>query len=59
MKIDLHLHTLYGSACAYMDPDQLIQQAKSIGLDGVCITEHNQIWNSEAVERVFVPKVKT
>jgi predicted metal-dependent phosphoesterase TrpH len=52
MKIDLHLHTLYGSACAYMDPDQLIQQAKSIGLDGVCITEHNQIWSNEAIERL-------
>jgi hypothetical protein len=52
MKIDLHLHTLYGSACAYMDPDQLINQAKSIGLDGVCITEHNQIWEREAIENL-------
>jgi predicted metal-dependent phosphoesterase TrpH len=52
MKIDLHLHTLYGSACAYMDPDQLILQAKQVGLDGVCITEHNQIWDSEAIERL-------
>lgn len=52
MKIDLHLHTLYGSACAYMDPDQLIHQAKSVGLDGVCITEHNQIWDKEAIERL-------
>ncbi len=52
MKIDLHLHTLYGSSCAYMDPDQLIQQAKLRGLDGVCITEHNQIWDVEAIERL-------
>lgn len=52
MKIDLHLHTLYGSACAYMDPDQLIQQAKVMGLDGVCITEHNQLWEQEAIERL-------
>jgi predicted metal-dependent phosphoesterase TrpH len=52
IKIDLHLHTLYGSACAYMDPDQLIHQAKSMGLDGVCITEHNQIWGREALDRL-------
>ena len=52
MKIDLHLHTLYGSACAYMDPDQLINQAKLTGLDGVCITEHNQIWDIEAIDRL-------
>ncbi|MEW6184925.1 MAG: PHP domain-containing protein [Thermodesulfobacteriota bacterium] len=52
MKIDLHLHTLYGSACAYMDPDQLINQAKSVGLDGVCITEHNQIWEQKAIENL-------
>jgi predicted metal-dependent phosphoesterase TrpH len=52
MKIDLHLHTLYGSSCAYMDPDQLIHQAKLMGLDGVCITEHNQLWDQEAIERL-------
>ncbi len=52
MKIDLHLHTLYGSACAYMDPDQLIQRAKLTGLDGVCITEHNQLWEKEAIDRL-------
>lgn len=52
MKIDLHLHTLYGSSCAYMDPDQLIQQAKLMGLDGVCITEHNQLWDKGAIERL-------
>src|SRR4030042_4265810 len=52
MKIDLHLHTLYGSACAYMDPDQLINRAKLMGLDGVCITEHKQLWDIEAVGRL-------
>jgi hypothetical protein len=52
MKIDLHLHTLHGSACAYMNPDQLIVQAKSVGLEGVCITEHNQIWDADALQRL-------
>jgi len=52
MKLDLHMHTSYGSACAYMDPDQLIGQAKSIGLDGVCITDHNQVWDESVIERL-------
>lgn len=52
MKLDLHMHTSYGSACAYMDPDQLIEQAKRIGLDGVCITDHNQVWDEDVIERL-------
>ena len=52
MKIDLHNHTSYGSACAYMEPDQLVERAKAIGLGGVCITEHDQIWNVDALERL-------
>ncbi len=52
MKIDLHVHTSYGSSCSYMEPDQLIESAKAAGLDGVCITEHNQFWSPEAVLRL-------
>jgi predicted metal-dependent phosphoesterase TrpH len=52
MKIDLHTHTSYGSACAYMDPDQLVERAKFMGLDGVCITEHDQIWDVDALARL-------
>jgi len=49
LKIDLHLHTIYGSACAYMEPEQLIACAKEIGLDGICITEHDQIWGQDRI----------
>ena len=52
MKIDLHNHTSYGSACAYMEPDQLVERAKIMGLGGVCITEHDQIWPVGAIERL-------
>jgi hypothetical protein len=52
LKIDLHTHTIYGSACAYMDPDQLIFKAKSVGLDGVCITEHDQVWGDGTLDRL-------
>ena len=50
--IDLHTHTRYGSSCAYMDPDDLVKRAKTVGLDGVCITEHNQLWSQEALKRL-------
>ena len=35
-----------------MTPDELIQRAKFVGLDGVCITEHNQLWSVEALEKL-------
>jgi len=35
-----------------MDPDQLVRKAKSVGLDGVCITEHDQIWSRDNIERL-------
>lgn len=50
-RIDLHNHTSYGSACAYMTPDELIQRAKLMRLDGVCITEHNQLWSEETLDK--------
>lgn len=37
-----------------MDPDQLVRRAKQIGLDGVCITEHDQIWDKEAIDRLKI-----
>jgi hypothetical protein len=52
MKIDLHSHTSHGSSCAYMDPDQLVKRAKAVGLDGVCITDHDQIWARDAIQRI-------
>jgi len=52
LVIDLHTHTRWGSACGYMDPSELVQRAKEVGLDGVCITEHNQLWNEEAIGRL-------
>jgi predicted metal-dependent phosphoesterase TrpH len=47
--VDLHTHTRYGSNCSYTEPRQLIQRAKEVGLDGVCITEHNAPWEEDAL----------
>jgi hypothetical protein len=47
--IDLHTHTRFGSNCSYMEPGQLVQRAKEVGLGAVCITEHNAPWDDEAI----------
>lgn len=47
MYLDLHLHTTAYSPCSTMSPDELMGSAKQAGLDGVCITEHNEIWSRE------------
>ena len=47
---DLHIHTTAYSACSRMSPDDMAVAAKNAGLDGVCITEHNRLWNKSALE---------
>ena len=42
MVLDLHIHTTI-SGDSIITPEQLIQAAKSAGLDGVCITEHGNV----------------
>jgi predicted metal-dependent phosphoesterase TrpH len=49
MIIDLHLHTIY-SRDSLLAPEDLIEQAIEIGLDGICVTEHNSLLASEVVE---------
>ena len=43
--VDLHTHTRHGSNCSYMEPADLVRQARLVGLDAVCITEHNAAWD--------------
>jgi hypothetical protein len=43
--IDLHIHTNVGSYDSNLDPVTLIQKAKAMGLDGVCVTEHDRGWD--------------
>ncbi len=52
MKIDLHLHTKPRSQCSYIDPGELIAEAKKIGLDGFCLTEHQVLWEIESVQEL-------
>ncbi len=52
MLIDLHNHTLPRSSDSSLRVEELILQAKTRGLDGVCLTEHDNTWNSKEVERI-------
>lgn len=44
MKFDHHLHTSRHSPDSEMDPLDMLERAREIGLDGVVITEHDYQW---------------
>ena len=48
--IDLHMHTSPASPCASDSADAMIEEAKRIGLDGVCFSDHNYVWSAEAIK---------
>lgn len=50
MIIDLHVHTSPASPCSSAPVDALIEEAKTIGLDGICLTDHNYVWDPNQVE---------
>jgi hypothetical protein len=52
MIIDLHVHTSPRSPCSLIDPRQLVAEARKIGLDGLCLTEHHAIWTDEDVSEL-------
>ncbi|MGD9080032.1 MAG: PHP domain-containing protein [Desulfobacterales bacterium] len=47
--IDLHVHTYPASPCSSAIADDLIQEAKRIGLDAICFTDHNFVWEPERI----------
>lgn len=52
MIIDLHVHTFPASPCSSAPVDELIEEAKRIGLDGICLTDHNYVWDPGLVENL-------
>ena len=50
MIIDIHTHTYPTSDDSMLTPEELIHEAKRIGLDGVCITDHDGFWDPKDVE---------
>ena len=51
MFVDLHVHTTRKSSDSSLSPTELIQEAKRIGLDGVCLTEHGGPWDRHEFQR--------
>ncbi|HEX2171224.1 MAG TPA: PHP domain-containing protein [Dehalococcoidia bacterium] len=49
MKFDLHTHTTIHSGCSRLTPQQLVERARAVGLDGLVITEHDAQWTPDAV----------
>jgi predicted metal-dependent phosphoesterase TrpH len=50
MVIDLHVHSAPASQCSSIMLEPLIEEAREIGLDGICLTDHNHRWDSRDVE---------
>ena len=52
MRIDLHIHTSPRSPCSHLGLEELIQEAKRLKLDGICLTEHQVVWSPEDAEKL-------
>jgi predicted metal-dependent phosphoesterase TrpH len=49
LAIDLHVHTSEASPCSSALLGDLVTEAKRIGLDGICLTDHNYVWDPKTV----------
>ncbi len=56
MRIDLHTHTSPRSACSSLDPLDLVREATRLGLDGICLTEHQVLWQPDEVAELAQAK---
>lgn len=52
MIFEMHTHTRFGSSCSYMKPEEMVQQAVNLGLDGICITEHDIPWDQKDIQKL-------
>ena len=52
MIIDIHTHTYPTSDDSSLVPEQLIEEAMRIGLDGICITDHDGFWKPEQIDEL-------
>jgi hypothetical protein len=52
MLVDMHIHTAVSSPCSRIQPRDLLVVARKIGLDGICVTEHEEWEGAEAAWRL-------
>jgi predicted metal-dependent phosphoesterase TrpH len=55
MRIDLHCHSKY-SKDNHLEPEELIEQAIRLNLDGVCFTEHDSMTPWWSLEKIRAPE---
>src|SRR3972149_1709202 len=48
--VDMHVHTVRGASDSSLTPEQLIEEARRIGLTGVNISEHDRVWDGRQIE---------
>lgn len=46
-KFDHHLHTSRHSPDSQLEPEELCERARELGLDGIVITEHDYQWSDD------------
>ena len=44
-RVDMHIHTTNGASDSQLRPDEMAEIAKSIGLTGVNVSEHDRVWD--------------
>ncbi len=49
--VDMHLHTTRGASDSGLRPEELIHEARRIGLTGVHLTEHDRLWEPRTLAR--------
>ncbi len=49
--VDMHLHTVKGGSDSSLTPQELVHEARRIGLAGVNISEHDRLWDAHELER--------
>ena len=54
MKVDLHIHTSRLSPDSRLDPEDAIQAARNMGLDGICFTEHYRAWELADIDQMSI-----
>ncbi|ACL06553.1 PHP domain protein [Desulfatibacillum aliphaticivorans] len=52
MVIDLHVHTAPASPCASAPIDEIIREAKELGVHGMVVTDHNYVWTADDIKRL-------
>jgi len=52
LLIDLHTHSYPHSDDSFMSVDELIEGSKSLGLDAICLTDHDIFWTGEQIREL-------